>query len=479
MSKQTESADYTKDSIKVINDFLIDLIGALIPGIIFLFSVTLCVVIPVIIIYINGNTSYSVTVGGTSDIATLISLNGIATKQDLLISNVFQGWFWLVIFFVFLILAYAIGNIFYRLDIKDVDRKSFKCVKKKHFKKTVLPLFKSELDAIKKEKADKNKETKEERKLKKAELFDEYYDLLFDHILSQERRPKKDRAEKDEIKEVYKNIIVKKSENEKNEEIELLNRIAYELYKNSGKNFLENEKLNLEDTNAVDEDMQFKILETFSKEYKSCVEKYGKQSAGKNTFLLALGWYFLFSLRSESACDNEEDCQFPYVFYNTYLIKRNEDHLLDYVEWYEKNSRSKNAINKLKLKIQLVAQREYNILVKNEAHIRMASSSWAVSITNGYIGGVSFIFLLAFTIVDTHSFMNHDICNFLNTVLSDKAYILIILLLPVLVLLLNLFIRKSVIEFLHYQRLREIFFVLQVYDEFFGINGVSRLKRWT
>ncbi|MDR1169631.1 MAG: hypothetical protein LBK97_02205, partial [Prevotellaceae bacterium] len=120
------SSDNTKDSIKAINEFLIDIIGALVPGIIFLFSTIVSLIFPLLMLIYNQIPK---------------STSAPVEKIDLFIVSISHGWFWLVIFFTFLILAYAIGNIFYRLDIKKIDRKSFRYEKNRCFCEDIIPII--------------------------------------------------------------------------------------------------------------------------------------------------------------------------------------------------------------------------------------------------------------------------------------------------------------------------------------------------
>ncbi|MCD8173344.1 MAG: hypothetical protein LUD76_07800 [Alistipes sp.] len=162
--------EYAKTSVKVINDFLIDIIGSVVPGIIFLFSVIVSVAIPAVMLYFSypllpePDTQY-------------------ATKVELLISNTFQGWFWLVVFFTFLILAYAIGNIFYRRDIKEMDRASFVYAKKKHFYNTVLPAVRFTNIKIRDRKATKkNARTPHAGEQDEKEFIEKYFETIYDYI---------------------------------------------------------------------------------------------------------------------------------------------------------------------------------------------------------------------------------------------------------------------------------------------------------
>jgi hypothetical protein len=478
--------DNTKDSIKTINEFLIDIIGALIPGIIFLVSTIVSIIFPLLIIVYNQ----------------LPESNDSVDKIDLLIFA--QGWFWLVVFFTLLILAYAIGNIFYRLDIKKIDRKSFQYEKNRCFCYEIIPIIKG----LKEDKKKEDKKIKYARSklyfvikrrfflrniYKEPFSFDRFIEkyclLLIDHL------SKTDRKYLQKHKQSFCSLF-KKNKN-KNSAMEDLNTIAYFVYKSKDENVInliheeieamETEKNEKEETtdsiwsklkmksspqNKQEQDFsdkyigkwkeQNEILSEFLKPYmktKDFPDFTKEEQECEKAYILAIGWYFLFLLRSENACDNKQDCQFPYEYYNTYLIKREETHLLEYAKWCkDERARSKNALNRLKLKLQLIANQDYNILVKNEAHIRMSSSSWYVAEKNIWI---NVIILLIFSIL---LFWKPDF--------YQNMYFIIIL--PVLMLLLNFFIYRSVIKYLHYQRLREIFFVLQVFDEYFGEGCIYR-----
>jgi len=408
------------DNIKTINEFLIDLIGVLVPGGLFLFSIIISFIIPVIMIYFHDITKNS-------------------TKMSLLDSNVFTGWFWMVLFFMFLILSYAIGNIFYRLDIKDVDRLSFIRQRKKIYKDKIEPFIDKKKYHFKKKFHFKKIEDD-----KLEDFIKEYFGLLLYHWKEDGRFLDRD-----------KQIWIEKFEELRKKEIEdkkiiiILNKIASLLYEKKFPEaliLLDNGSLSNPINNSSDKVKYF--LTPFIKPEK---ENYSE--------FLALSWYFLFCLRSEVACDNEEECQFPYEHYDTYLSKRGELNLIKFVTWCEnKDSRTKNAINTLKLKIQLKSKEAYNILVKNEAHIRMASSSYRVADMICSVLSVAIILIIIVLLVLFFFEKKFSIA-------MSIEYVIVILSMPVSVLLLNRFIKKSVIEFLHYQRLREIFFVIQVYDE--------------
>ncbi|MDR1339269.1 MAG: hypothetical protein LBK58_04360 [Prevotellaceae bacterium] len=469
--------DNTRDSIKTINEFLIDIIGALIPGIIFLVSTIVSIIFPLLIMVYNQ----------------IPKRKDSVDKIDLLIFA--QGWFWLVVFFTLLILAYAIGNIFYRLDIKKIDRKSFQYEKNRCFCYEIRPIIKGL-------KEDEKKEDKKfkyiryklsfiinnlyfiKKTRKKSLDFDSFIEkyclLLIDHLSETDRTY----LQQDDHKQFF--YALKNNVDE-------LNTIAYSVYKNKDKDVITSilEKIEEKKTEkTIDSSSELKISPQNKNQEQDCsneyIDKLKKQAEilkeflkpymktkyfpdftkkgqeREKTKLLAIGWYFLFLLRSESACDKKENCQFPYEYYNTYLIKREETHLLEYAKHWckDERARSKNALNRLKLKLQLIANQDYNILIKNEAHIRMSSSSWYVAEKNIWINVI--ISLIFFILL----FWEPDF--------YQNQYMYLIIILPVLMFLLNSFIYRSVIKYLHYQRLREIFFVLQVFDEYFGEGCIYR-----
>ena len=511
MSDGAKYADF-REGIKTINEFLIDLIGALIPGIIFIFSIIFSIIVPIIIIF-EGQ---FINVTNTN-----------VSKVDLLVSNILQGWFWMVLFFTILILAYAIGNIFYRLDIKKIDRKSFNYEKRRCFVDEIRPkietllgwhnfryirlkyLYRAFHTFIYHVFARNKKMVTKNIKKERGKFIADYWLLLVDHLSN------KDREILAMNKPIFTNLLIKKSPNEA---VKILNNLAYFIYQNKNgiivdlvhendktenlkKGKVKKQKGNTINETKVEEVLkkiyemyevekdneQAEIIEKFLHPYMSTsiLKDYIKidnsvknDKADNAAYLVAAGWYFIFLLRSEAACDNGKDCQFPYEYYNTYLIKRGENHLLDHVKWCnDERSRSKNALNKLKLKLQLIAPADYNILVKNEAHIRMSSSSWYVSRAimkiSGFIAITMIVMLLFYIFKDKIFECFTFIKNLGNNAFFEMPVIpliiaVIIISLPSMVFFLNLFIYNSAIKYLHYQRLREIFFVLQVYDEYFG-----------
>jgi hypothetical protein len=161
------------------------------------------------------------------------------------------------------------------------------------------------------------------------------------------------------------------------------------------------------------------------------------------------------ALREELACENWEECQFPYPHYDEYLRKRGLNHLLPWAVWTsEPAHRTKNYINRLKILLRQRHPDKCASIVRNEAHVRLATSTWYVSgiLLVLSVAGLASLFILAIVSVRSHA-------NLLLAVMLGEY-------LPALscclaVLLFALYARISIAQFLHYQRMREVYYVLE------------------
>lgn len=162
--------------------------------------------------------------------------------------------------------------------------------------------------------------------------------------------------------------------------------------------------------------------------------------------------------QNEEGTPHEDSGGFPYINYENYLFKRNLHHLAEMVNWNYREGRTKNQINRYKIKIQLFCPDAYGVLNKNESHVRMASSSWFVSkfllTTNWIITGV-FLAIILLT--------NHD--GLCNLQLGSAVLMILPITCPICVNLLLIQFRSKIEDFIHYQRLREIYFALYTYHE--------------
>jgi len=118
-----------------------------------------------------------------------------------------------------------------------------------------------------------------------------------------------------------------------------------------------------------------------------------------------------------------EDVQYPYSNLKRYLDLRGFKHLLRYVNWKEhanpsptsptEYQRSKTFINKLKMRIAFFFPEHDINIIRNEAHIRMASSMWHASkyiIATSYwcIGIVIFASILISSYAIYYAFNNNS-----------------------------------------------------------------------
>lgn len=144
--------------------------------------------------------------------------------------------------------------------------------------------------------------------------------------------------------------------------------------------------------------------------------------------------------------------EFPYHFLREYLVARGIDYLAAHVPWNhaDHKRRAKHFANALKLRIQTVSAEGSAILARNEAHIRLSSSMWYVCRTLVWASALG---LSAFILAAGISYL---------VPFTTKLEFSVTLLFPASTLLLSLFTRQAIERALHYQREREILFILEV-----------------
>ncbi|ADQ80345.1 hypothetical protein Palpr_2209 [Paludibacter propionicigenes WB4] len=147
--------------------------------------------------------------------------------------------------------------------------------------------------------------------------------------------------------------------------------------------------------------------------------------------------------------DELKNCvvEYPYRYLKSYFEKRGLLHLAKIIPWDETDftKRSKTFINLLKIRINYYRPDCMGEILKNEGHIRLMSSLWH---SLRYIKTISLLCIFANILI---SLIN------LNTI----QYLLIPIYCSIVVYIFAK-IWKIVIEsFYHYQRAREVFFVLE------------------
>jgi hypothetical protein len=172
----------------------------------------------------------------------------------------------------------------------------------------------------------------------------------------------------------------------------------------------------------------------------------------------SLRWlYLLFPFLYERLRDTGSfDAQFPYLYMRCYLVARGLGHLVKYIPWCPrqvetKGNRTKMYINILKIRVSFFASRFGRDIVRNEAHVRLATSMWYASTTLFYLG-ISCIALLAVNVLYALFVLHTD--PHLIYYFSACAFILI-------VIFLCLIMKFHLLKCIHYMRVREVVYVLE------------------
>lgn len=162
------------------------------------------------------------------------------------------------------------------------------------------------------------------------------------------------------------------------------------------------------------------------------------------------------SLRRDYACANEVECEFPYAHFDEYLKARDHVHLLRLIPWVkDRTQRSKTYINRLKVRLAYYFPDKCRPIIRNEAHVRLATSTWYVGGALYWLSGAGLaLACVAISIVCFRGFCDSG--------WHAVSWALPILAGPVLVLSAAIYSRHSIEKFIHYQRLREVFYVLEL-----------------
>ena len=158
-------------------------------------------------------------------------------------------------------------------------------------------------------------------------------------------------------------------------------------------------------------------------------------------------------LREELVCSEEKEVEVPYPSGKENIGRRGLCHICSLIlskDSDHEHYRNKNVINLLKRYIKYHFPEKYRTIIRNEAHIQLTSSLWYVSHTLRVFCIIGFALVLI-TVLIIHGFK------------FDKAYIpYISFLIPqVFVFLASEYSRIRIEKFIHYQRLREVIFVLE------------------
>ena len=146
-----------------------------------------------------------------------------------------------------------------------------------------------------------------------------------------------------------------------------------------------------------------------------------------------------------------DDVQFPYLFLREYLEARGLMHLAKWVPWRGADPetwgrRTKMFMNILKIRLQFLVPERCKEIIRNEAHVRMASSVWYAAGFLRFCASAGLVVVLFPVALKRLQF----------------ASVLEVLCVDVVVLLFAWFIKRKIQEFIHYQRVRETVYVLEI-----------------
>ena len=389
---------------KLLNELMVDIIGALIPGVLFIIVVFLSVILPLFVYY-----------DGSPVLESILGESG----------------FWWVLLIVCIFFAYVVGHIFYRADIAEPDKLD---VQKQVIK--VVNDVKKDITSS----ACRYEETeKKYRRLLAVEI--KILEKRIDDPIEGKQWTTFNKYLKSRCVYAVNSLSSKGGNLVKNEDIFCV---------------LFPEDITMNGDLRLSEDSN-KVIE----EYK-CYFKFMENEFPLN-LQYAVIYYCILHNQMDIGCATSKRCDFPYTNYYKYLLKRDLTALLKHVDWHTVAGRSKNKINALKIKIQVFANEAYALINKNESHIRMSSSTWHLSnllkIVTAMSTTVFFILLL-------------EQSQWGSNRVENVYYIAVLC--PLLMLFLVLYVRRSIVRYIHYQRMREIQYTLQIYDQFKDIIDYRR-----
>ncbi|HEY5961831.1 MAG TPA: hypothetical protein VIV60_34970 [Polyangiaceae bacterium] len=158
------------------------------------------------------------------------------------------------------------------------------------------------------------------------------------------------------------------------------------------------------------------------------------------------------ALAKNYGAENERECEFPYPTYEQYLTERGFLHLTDWVRWGE--HRSKVYINALKIRLMQHYPDCCRQIVHNEAHVRLASGTWYVAGTLRLTSQFSLLLVIGSNAVSART----GIHPFFSGLAGSQFWTLVLIL---AVLYISGFLRRRIEGFFHYQRMREVLYVLE------------------
>lgn len=157
------------------------------------------------------------------------------------------------------------------------------------------------------------------------------------------------------------------------------------------------------------------------------------------------------------------DAQFPYFFLHEYLTGRGLDHLAALIPWKGRDPhtwkyRTKMFINVLKIRLQFLVSGKCKDIVRNEAHVRMATSVWYATRWVMAACAIALIVVLVAGLRSKFHLTNHAL-------IAVFAFDLLVLFIAVIM-------KLKIEKFLNYLRVREVVYVLET-AYFANANGFN------
>ena len=474
--------------------------GGLIPGILFNFSLIVCFILPIIVFKLL-KPDHQIIAKDAFDNHILVLGNGSTPAIG--------GWFWFAVFLTFLFLSYVAGHVFFRSDINRADKADIEVRMKRNTKEIMNKLIakKNDIDNAVSDMLNLELDQLKVDIDKIPGIFDNDPDtkdlkLLLQHIINNIDNIKNPPESKG-----TDNCQSKQKQDQIDEKRLLTIWSVLSPHKYDETNTKEPNPWSVPDSKTKSDYLSLdekRIFDYFYREAKYIIgyatsnrfirfvhklcksivsNKYlrnlWKQPSYDNysTTPSLLASYLILLLQNDSGCSHfekrfEKQSDFPYINFYKYLLKRNELNLIQYVDWSPAGARTKNKINRMKIDIQLDYPDAYAILNKNESHIRMASSSWYVARFVKRMAIIcAFLIFIPLFIRDIYA---NDAIN-LDTINNAKQLIKSIInplmgstlaaLPPILLAFLMHRLRNQITKFIHYQRLREIYFTLYIYHK--------------
>lgn len=390
--------------VKLLNELMVDIIGAAIPGFLSLIVIFVSVVLPALAIC-NGR-------------GTIINVS----KEPI------SSGFWWVLLIVCIIVSYCIGHIFYRSDIVKVDKRDID----RYIKEFVHSVC------------------------RKHYSDEELWQILLRDIQIINQNLKKCNKINglcaDKLKDASNLIIERVKSNQKTN---IVGPLLYLLFPEDFENDIDIEEITYDSLTRESKNIIIEYRKLFNAFHCSYYEKKGMEG-------IAI-CYCILHMQMDAGCASKTRCDFPYINYYKYLLKRGMTELVSHVDWMTIEGRTKNKINEKKIQIQVFAPEAYALMNKNESHIRMSSSTWHATSPLLFVTGLMAVLMIIWFMTYPAS---SDMCSCMLHSDMSVLHRMILCSLPIVMFCAVYFIRRRIIRYIHYQRLREIQYVLQVYNQY-------------